>query len=813
MSQTTPPPAAPAAVPGKDDLHIVLFGLPAAGKSSLLGALAQAAAAQEHLLHGRLSDPSHGLAELRQRLYEESPRRTSEEVVPYPVAFEPFDRDGPKEPLRAVVIDCDGRVANDLLVRRQDLDESSPEGTLAYEVVEADALLLVVDASAPPAQIEADFNEFDRFLRQMEGGRARRTEVAGLPVFLVLTKCDLLAQTEDNSADWVERIEQRKRDVDARFRSFLARREKEGAVPFGRLDLHVWATAVKRPALAGTPPRPREPYGVAELFRLCLEEADAFRARSRRARRRLLWTVALAAALVGAMLVLSITLLIQNRARQTDALQARVEDFRVLDSGGPAERLRGGVARLREKQARLQSIHDDPLFGALPESSRQFVDERLAELKEYTAYLERVEEQPRPGSLRSEGRLQEVKERLAKLTPPRPEWEKTDAAKLRRERLDEAEKLADAVAQARKRFADLRRDAQELKASDVTAADWPKWARKAKKLLASAREQPLGAKAVELHFDTVQVARAEWVKEEEGLKRLLELTAALGLVTVEGRPAPLAIPEDVDLEEVGRRARELRQAYRDPKVLGPDDLPSGMAPALRQAARKRYEHLLRPGQAEVRKKYRVAGKDKEEDERWQAVRRWLATGPPELASWSELAWPLLRLANPEAKEPVPDLAEFLAQKQFVLEVRSLTLVVPEGVKRRLREPAELKVYHPASGRQPALRFKPAGDPVPDRRGRTWTYRYEWKESDKPIVYRPRDNLWARVDRADGRALMWWPEVQARSMRYQFECLLRPPLLRSPTDKPDAGDPEDEVRLTFVPDSGVPRVPDLLPRVR
>ena len=44
-------------------------------------------------------------------------------------------------------------------------------------------------------------------------------------------------------------------------------------MPFGQIDLHLWATAVKRPALAGSPPRPREPFGVAELFRLCREEA------------------------------------------------------------------------------------------------------------------------------------------------------------------------------------------------------------------------------------------------------------------------------------------------------------------------------------------------------------------------------------------------------------------------------------------------------------------------------------------------------------------------------------------------------------
>src|SRR6516162_6997600 len=330
MTEASTPTAAVRA----DDLSIVLFGMPAAGKSSLLGALAQAAEAQEHLLNGHLTDVSHGLDELRRRVYEESPRRTAEEVVPYPIDFEPFPQngraDGDKEHLNAVVIDCDGRVANDLLVRRQDLSDDSPEGTLAHEVVEADTLVLVIDASAPPTQVEADFAEFDRFLRQLEAGRSRRAEVGGMPVFLVLTKCDLLAQPGDKPSDWMERIEQRKRDVDARFRSFLARREREsGPLPFGRIDLHLWATAIKRPALAGSPAKAREPYGVAELFRQCLEQAAAFRERRRRSGRRLFWTVGAASGLVALLLSLTVALAIFNQAPKGGELLARVQDYQA----------------------------------------------------------------------------------------------------------------------------------------------------------------------------------------------------------------------------------------------------------------------------------------------------------------------------------------------------------------------------------------------------------------------------------------------------------------------------------------------------
>src|SRR5437868_14751989 len=91
-------------------VRMVLFGMPDAGKSSLLGALAQAARLQEHVLNGHLSDLNQGLAELRQRLYEGTPRQTVEEIIPFPVAYEPFVPSANGR-LQAVLIDCDGRIA------------------------------------------------------------------------------------------------------------------------------------------------------------------------------------------------------------------------------------------------------------------------------------------------------------------------------------------------------------------------------------------------------------------------------------------------------------------------------------------------------------------------------------------------------------------------------------------------------------------------------------------------------------------------------------------------------------------------------
>src|SRR5207248_1203740 len=170
---------------------------------------------------------------------------------------------------------------------------------------EADALILAIDASATTSQVDDTFAEFGRFLRLLEYNRGQRTAVADLPVSLVLTKCDLLAGPGDTSALWKDRIEERKRKVDARFQEFLARTRATGGTPFGSIDLHGWATAVKQPALADTPAKPLEPYGVAELFRQAFASASGFKKRSGRATRRLLWTVAGALVLAAGMLGLA----------------------------------------------------------------------------------------------------------------------------------------------------------------------------------------------------------------------------------------------------------------------------------------------------------------------------------------------------------------------------------------------------------------------------------------------------------------------------------------------------------------------------
>jgi hypothetical protein len=831
MPDTTTPTAPPTV--SRDALRIVLFGMPAAGKSSLLGALGEAAQAQEHLLHGRLADLSHGLAELRQRLYEETPRRTVEEIVPYPVAFEPFadERDGGRA--EALLIDCDGRVANDLLVRRKSLDAHSPEGTLAYEVLQADALILVIDASAPAAQVDNDFVEFGRFLRLLEGGRGQRAEVGGLPVFLVLTKCDLLAKPNDSAADWAQRVEERKRQVDHRFQDFLARKAAaEGPLPFGRIDLHLWATAVKRPALADAPAKPRDPYQVAELFRQCLHAARDFHRRRLHSHRLLFWTVGGAVGLVALLVAVGIGIATHTgSASRSEPLSNAIESYRFREGQTPAERLQGTPEQIARRVSVFQGFRNDPQFGLLPAEAQEYVNDRLNELQDYDAWYRQLLETRPPTDARSLAELQKTQEALTALVPPREEWGQTPAARWREERLADAAALRKAVKTADDWYAERREEGESLwtfarrqPGTGGASIDWGAWQKDVGDLLRRADSPPFhdadrlrgpdsrtwGDTA--LQFTSVLEARAAWEGTRARLRRLLDLSAALGLGRVPDRPPLLVFsPGPFSAGDARTRLQELKKEYpKFEEEFRADDLPEAAAPDVRRAARTNYDNLLDSGRAAVLRRLRQAGTDdRETPQRWQEVRRWLQAGPDELADWRVLARVLHRLADPGAEvlDPVDELAAFLGREYFDIKLTRLRLGIPRdlGV-----EPAgNLSVTHEAGGKTTTLTLEPGeGQANPQTRVTTYTFRAAGEEN---LVYRPGDVLWAKLPLRKGEAGGWafvWE--RGRSALYQFEHLERGARL----DEGGArGKYDESIRLVPLGDTHIPRVPDLMPVVK
>jgi GTPase SAR1 family protein len=456
--------------------RVVLFGMPDAGKTSLLGALAQAAQTQETVLGGKLIDKTHGLMELQRRLYEDRPRETLEEVAPYPIALEPFaGKNAPAPPtVEAVLIDCDGRIANELLARKEALVGDLAKRALAQAVLNADTLVLTVDVAADAAQLKQNFGMFTRFLRTLERSRGQRTEVGGLPVYLVLTKCDLLAKPEDTVVGWMEQVEERKREVHQRFQEFLAQQAAREQMPFGRLDLHVWATAVKRPALADAPARPREPYGVAELFRQCLDSARAFRDRRRRSAQRLGWVFGLLGVLVVFMALLALFLAATQGEQEQTRYDSRLLAFEQAHNQGAAERLRDPGETIKE----LQAFRDSPLFAKAPAPLRKYVEDHLGELntydkftKEFQTAFEKTGLPESPRFARTEAKLDEFRQFIEEHKLPRDyraRWDDTEIARRLRRWQDEIEVMDAEVKVARKTFAELRDLDEKVKDRKLT---------------------------------------------------------------------------------------------------------------------------------------------------------------------------------------------------------------------------------------------------------------------------------------------------------------------------------------------------------
>ncbi|HVS37625.1 MAG TPA: GTPase domain-containing protein [Gemmataceae bacterium] len=867
-------------MPVPEPLRLVLFGPPGAGKSSLLGALVQAGAAQPQLLNGRIAEPSPELQELHRQVYAQGPPPAAQEIVPFTFRFEPERKE---HATAAVVFDCDGRAAHALVH-----DPQTPDSPLAREISQADAVVLAVDASAAPEELDAVFGAFDGFLRRMEHRRGDRTEVGGLPIFLVLTKCDRLARAGETTADWLEHLEERKREVAARFKEFMAARDRPNEPPaFGRIHLHLWATAIRRPTLPGAAADSTDPYGVAELFRQSLRQAAAYRAQRERSARRLVQMTTVGVGAVVLLLGTAASLVLADVLHPPPgALEIQAQALRRSEPEQLAERLRGSPERLAAQREEWRDIRSDPAFSALPSDLRSYAEGRLSELDAYIPWLERLEEEPLPRDTLAVEDLQAIRKELAGLAPPLAGWEATDAGRLWRDLTDQAAALGRAVEDLQ-RWYDQAYDVGDAlwSFSRFGAADgakWNRWADQARLLLDPVRVEPSavnprdaallwadgadGAAAAgpvspwanaalgpgvlrrlfvpgvdppmaqnDLQaFDAVAAARGRWEAAYGGVRRLLEAGMALGLVTPDpkDRRDLLAFPSRDPKKEqtpayfrlLFRRVQEAFPDYETAFMRG-ETLPTAVSGDVRRTAKDIYDEVLEPARAEALQQLQQAPSgdparpNAETPARWRLVRDWLKA-PKELedpeqptkpAGWRGLALCLARLADPNAPDPVTELADFLAKDSFTIQMSSLTLVL--GKDSAAIEPAHgkpLQLYFAPKDSADAptvLSFPPSGAAGVNGMGEL-EYRFEAAEPDRKLVYSPGDFMYAELPLSDGRTLRW---DQPRSRLYQFGALQESPVLLK-GDRPGQRTETKGVKLHANPETGVPKIPDLMPQV-
>jgi GTPase SAR1 family protein len=820
-THTMSPEQTAAAERDSDAVRVVLFGMPNAGKTSLLAALTQATQTQEGSLGAHVTDIPDSLKDIRRQVYEEHARQTLDEIVPYPVKVDPAWG----EDFRAVLYDCDGRVANELLTRHRILNHGEKVGKLAQAILDADALILVVDASADAEEIDSNFREFRRFLRLLKAQRTRGRQVGGMPVFLALTKCDRLANPGMTRSEWEARIEEKKQEVARRFRDFL--KEDEDGPPylsFGSIDLEVATTAIRQPELKHIPPQAQEPYGVAELFHECLEAAERFQLRTARGRRRLFWTVAGALSFLLVMAIGAAIFIFSPATNRPPALTAKVESYQAREGATPSTRLSGGAAALQRRLAELTEFQNDPQFEQLPGNLQTFITSRRDELIAYLRYRDELYRMIPPAKAQSLAELEQIRERLTRLEPPemyRAAWKETEAVRYRDRLLAEVPTLRQAADDLRSFFQRLSTKAVDLLFTSDVQADW---ARRVQELSAEAESPPFAeadpVRGAAYYLDEVVRARRDWEQARERLGRLRDLATALGLV---GNPsAPQAAldltepPAGTDINALARQRLEaLRRYYPDYETWSPATLPDPVRPQIVGRLQRTFDLAIRNGQRMIAERLRAdnpTGPERHTD--WLQIADWIMS--PSVREWRELATILAKLLNPSAEDPALTLAGFLRKPAFDIELRKLKLRIPDNLRgQRLRPAGPLVVYYRGAADENApyapIRFKQVGEPARDPEGAALSYTFQLEEGDGKFRYKPGDIFWAdlRLKEGDRDWQLTW--ARRRSASYQFERLTTEPSLHDPQRDISTGEFAEGVQIT-VTDGKLPAIPALLPEV-
>jgi hypothetical protein len=503
--------------------------------------------------------------------------------------------------------------------------------------------------------------------------------------------------------------------------------------------------------------------------------------------------------------------------------------------------------RLEQLIDYLQGLKNDPRFASLPQSERDYVENLLREVQLYVAYWRSVDEYRPLEGLSTERDLDHREAALTKLTPP-PEyeqtWANTEAVQEHNDLLQDVKTLRAALENETDArlplgwYWQLKQQGRELwqTPADANPETWARWNDRVSELITRAAHPPFDEKAplpgssrltygMVLHSERVEQARRKWeTTVRPRIERLRDLASALGLLDPlpDGKPQPLDIPRPprftlADARDRVRLLQTVYPGYAERFTLA--DLPEESTRGLRLAAQARYDHLIEAARPVVLQHLQEAGMGDEETlDRWRKLLPWLRD-PSELSDFRVLARTLARLFDPEAQDPVGALASFLTKDVFELDFTQVTLQIPFSLRvgPAEKDTPRLEIFHPATSKQgPAVVFAMVDGPRLDDRNGLTRYTFRAREA-RHIAYHPKDRQELRADLVvedASRRKMVLSWVVGRSSLYQFEHLLREPLLHA--EKQTRFSAEDTARgvfLKFPADHPMPAIPELMPVVR
>jgi GTPase SAR1 family protein len=409
------------------NLNLVLLGLPSSGKSALLAALQQAAQKQGTDIDGSLVDLTGELAKLRLTAPGEKYRPTEDAVTAYPVKRRVNGRDE-----TATLHDTSGAKAVGILTGKENV---AGRGPLPSVLAEADGVLLVVDAASGPADLKAQFAEF---LDKWQTQRSQATAVGGLPLFIVLAKCDKLARAGETHEQWRRHVKDAVGRVDQQFKKAL---EDSRDLSFGRIDICVRGASVKPPASEKS--GANEPYQVKKLFDDVFRAAEAYRQRSERS------SQTLQGALVGLGGVAALLLLVVGWyfATQPTLDEAALENkVKTLLASGDASRAEHVREPVEDRLKELREVKAHPAYAQLPAAVREQIKAAEEAIEAYQRINREFQETVRnPRLVTRVSDLTDIDKTLAGFDDKIKDWPETRLAKRHQEWSAEAAALHQAV--------------------------------------------------------------------------------------------------------------------------------------------------------------------------------------------------------------------------------------------------------------------------------------------------------------------------------------------------------------------------------
>ncbi|MFL5331432.1 MAG: hypothetical protein ACJ8C4_21290 [Gemmataceae bacterium] len=802
--------------------HITLLGMPDAGKSALLGSLARAAEIHEQGLGGRIEDPGTALRELQKQTYAGQLQATRHETVPYLLHIEPFlgVQTDEASSFYVVIADCDGRKASDLIRDAEKPDAIGGSGQLVTQLRRTDALLLVVDALASDEQVASDLAKMIRFVKVMRTPRRWSPDAGAFPVFLVITKCDRLAKSGDTLSVWTERLEARKEQIAEQFRDLISR---EGAGFLRQVRTDIVMTAITHPALANRTVQRAEPLGVAELFHDAFTAAIDFQARREVEVRR---QRSMFVGLGGLAIVLAMFVIVMMLARglRSGPLAAEIAAYRYRESAAPSHVEEPVNARIEE----LASIAADPQFTKAASADREFVTDRLKELRKYQEFKTKLRTITAPIEARGTDELAKIETQIRQYALAPDEWaeawDKSEPGRMRHRLLAEVTALRKAANEVRTTVIHLTQAMQQQLDFKVRPIDWREWSKKTQPLLATS-DSPIRPSAlipvegepdsmlsyeIVLAYPEIRLASERWAEASQKLARVRDITAAVGLGVADG---DLVVPAGFALEKAPAWWGGFKQRFPRWESWKLTDLPEVARADVQAAARNQYQKFLAPARLAIAEAYTKAPGGVESTGKWLAGLR-TASESPAMKSWGELARIYLRLMESDQPDPFAAFAQFVSRDSYPIEIHSVRLTIPDDLAKSHLTPASPWILglQNVNGEVKNIRIEAAGSSAGSDANRATTYIFALKTPAR-LNYQPGDTLWAELDLKDASGTDWrltWWGSKVRSRLYQFDRLNHAPRLHLKAQAHDEGDVADRVRLEILPADGMPRLPDFWP---